>query len=85
MPRRRHERSRSAHDSVASRNPVSKGDEFLLPISADPDRDHQAHFVLIETDLETDAVNSHVHVVGIREGAFIERGGLVLPQGASTG
>ncbi len=62
--------------------PVSKRDEFLLPISADPDHDQQTHFVLIEADLEMDAVNPHIHVVGIRQGAFVERGSLVLPPGS---
>ncbi len=61
--------------------PVSQRDEFLLPISADPNHDQQTHFVLIEADLEMDSVNPHIHVVSVGEGAFVERGSLVLPSG----
>ena len=44
--------------------PVIQGDQLLGPVGADADHHQQAHLVLREPDLEVDAVDPHVHVVG---------------------
>jgi hypothetical protein len=61
-------RSRSAHDSLDSRNPSGDGDELLLPVGADADHHQQAHVVLLEADLEVDAVDPATDVVGRQAG-----------------
>jgi len=44
--------------------PVVKRDEFLGAVRADPDHHQQAHFVLLQPDLEVDPVDPAVDVVG---------------------
>ncbi len=66
IPRRWHDRSRSAHDSVDSRNPSASATSSLRAVGADPDHHQQAHLVLLEADLEVDPVDPHVDVVGVR-------------------
>jgi hypothetical protein len=53
--------------------PVVEGDQFLGAVGADPDHHQQAHLVLLEADLEVDPVDPHVHVVGLGQGALVER------------
>lgn len=65
--------------------PVGQGDELLGAVGADPDDHQQAHLVLLETDLEVDAVDPAVDVVGAGQRAPVERGGVVLPLGGEPG
>ncbi len=85
IPRRRHDRSRSAHDSVDSVEPVRQGDQFLLPISADPDHHQQTRFVLIEAHFEMDTVDPHVHVISVGQRPVPERCRFVLLRSGQAG
>jgi len=71
MPRRLHERSKSAHDWVDSRWPSSSVISSLVPSARTPDHHQQAHLVLLEADLEVDPVDPHVHVVGVLQRALV--------------
>ena len=59
--------------------PVGQGDEFLAAIGAHPDHHQQAQLLLLEADLEVDAVDPQVDVVGARQIPLPEGLGLVLP------
>src|SRR6266571_9213894 len=43
--------------------PVADRDEFLAPVSANPDQNQAAEAVLLEPDVEVHPVGPHVHVV----------------------
>ena len=58
---------------------VGQGDELLAAISTHPDHHQQAELFQVEADLEVDAVDPQVHVVGAREVSLPEGCGLVLP------
>ena len=58
---------------------VGQRDELLAAIGPHPDHHQQAEFLLLETDLEVDAVDPQVDVVGTRQIALPEGLGLVLP------
>jgi len=45
--------------------PVSQRDQLLGPVSTYPDHHQQAHLVLLEADLEEDAVDPAVDVVSL--------------------
>ena len=42
---------------------VIKRDQLLRTVGTGPDHDQQAHLVLLETDLEEDPVDLHIHIV----------------------
>jgi hypothetical protein len=45
--------------------PVGERDQLLGAVGADSDHHQQAHLVLLEANLEVDAVDSHVHIVDV--------------------
>ena len=59
--------------------PVGEGDELLAAIGADPDHHQQAQLLLLQANLEVDAVDPQVDVVGVREITVAESFGFVLP------
>ncbi len=65
--------------------PVGQCDELLGSVSTDAQDHQQAHLVLLKADLEVDPVDPAVHVVGVLQGALVERLGLVLPLGSEPG
>ena len=80
IPRRLQSRSRSAHDSAGLAEPVGQRDQLLAAVGADPDHHQQAHLVLLQADLQVDAVDPHVHVVACpASDRFANAVGLVLP------
>lgn len=58
---------------------VGERDQLLGPVGADPDDHQQAHLVLLEADLEVDAVDPAIDVVDLLQGALVERGRVVMP------
>jgi hypothetical protein len=46
---------------------ASQGDQFLAPVSADPDHHQQAQLVLLQPDAHLDAVGPQVEVVHLRQ------------------
>lgn len=69
------------------RFPVAVGDrhQFLAAISTHADHHQQAQLGLLEADLEVDAVDPQVDVVGPGHIAAPERGGFVLPLRGQAG
>ena len=58
---------------------VGQRDELLVAVGTHADHHQQAEFLLLEADLEVDAVDPQVDVVGARQIALPEGLGLVLP------
>ena len=58
---------------------IGQRDEFLAAVGAHPDHHQQAQFVLLESDVDVDAVGPQVHVVHAGEVAFGEGTLLGLP------
>ena len=79
MPRRLHERSRSAPRLRALPEPVGQRDQLLGAVGADPDHHQQADLVLLQAHLQMDAVHPHVDVVGAGQRPLPERARLALP------
>ena len=46
---------------------VVEGDQLLGAVGADPDHHQQAHLVLFQADLEVDAVDPHIDIIGARQ------------------
>ncbi len=64
---------------------VGQGDEFLAAIGAHADHHQQAELLLLEADLEVDAVDPQVDVIGAREVTLAESLRLVLPLAGEPG
>src|ERR1035437_1101127 len=59
--------------------PVGQRDELLAAVGADADHDQQAQLVLLQADVDVDAVGPQVHVVGAGQVPGGERALLRLP------
>ena len=69
------------------RFPIAVGDrdEFLAAVSAHTEHDQQAQLLLVQADLEVDAVDPQVDVVGGGQIPGGERAGLLLPLTGQAG
>jgi hypothetical protein len=59
--------------------PVGQCHTLLAAVSAHADHHRQADLVLLEADLEVDAVDPQVHVIDVLQRPLAELRGVVLP------
>jgi hypothetical protein len=59
--------------------PVGQCHEFFAPVGTYADHHQQAEFVLLQADVDMDAVRPEIHVVHIRQIVLAERTLLGLP------
>jgi len=65
--------------------PVGQRDEFLLPLGADPNHHQQAQLLLLQTDLEVNAVDPQIDEVDLRKIPHSKHVRLLLPLRGQTG